>query len=60
MFQLSRSRRKDNPIESDDEANRARIQAVIDRAIELPEVKTPEPYEVVQFSGLEIDNEDAA
>jgi hypothetical protein len=60
MFKFSRSRKKDKPIESDEEASRARIQASIDRAIQIPEAKAPELHEVMQFSALEIVNEDAA
>ncbi|MGA9463008.1 MAG: hypothetical protein WBV28_09470 [Terracidiphilus sp.] len=60
MFQFSRSRKKDNPIESDEEASRARIQAAIDRAIQIPEVEPPQSCEVMQLSALEMINEDAA
>lgn len=36
---FSRSRKKDIPTEADLEANRARIQAAIDRALQMPEEK---------------------
>jgi hypothetical protein len=59
-FLFSRSPKKDNPIESDEEANRARIQLAIDRAIQIPEVEIPERHEVKQFPAREDVNENAA
>jgi len=60
MFQFSRFQSKDNPIESDGETNRARIQDAIDRAIQIPEVKMPQPHEMMQFPARQNVNEDAA
>jgi hypothetical protein len=59
-FLFSRSPEKDNSIESDEEANRARIQAAIDRALLIPEIEIPQRPEVNQFSALERVTENAA
>jgi len=42
---FSRSEKKDDLKVSDEEADRARIQAAIDRAIQIPEVEIPERHE---------------
>jgi hypothetical protein len=60
MFLFSRFQKKDNPIESDKEADRAQIQAAIDRAIQIPEVEIPQLHEVKQFPARENVNENAA
>jgi hypothetical protein len=46
--------------EPEEEANRARIQAAIDRAIQIPEVEIPQRHEVKQFPAREKVNENAA
>lgn len=58
MFLFSRSQK--NPSEPDEEANRARIQSAIDRAIQMPEVEVLEPLEVEQFPVYEPVNQNAA
>jgi hypothetical protein len=57
---FSRSQKKDDPTGSDEEAKRARIQAAIDRAIQIPEVEIPQQPEVKQFPARENINETAA
>ncbi|MGA2730561.1 MAG: hypothetical protein ABSE96_22330 [Terracidiphilus sp.] len=59
-FLFSRSPKNDNLIEPDEEANRARIQAAIDRAIQIPEVVIPQRHEMKQFPARENANENAA
>jgi len=59
-FLFSRSPKNDNLGESDEEANRARIQAAIDRAIQIPEVEIPQRHGVTHVLGHENVNENAA
>lgn len=49
-FLFSRSQKQEDLIEGDEEAVRARIQAAIDRAIQLPEVEIAEQHEAEPFA----------
>ncbi len=75
MALFSRSQKNDNSIEFEGEASRARIQAAIDRAIQVsetevsevqvPEMQVPEvaffePREVKQIPAFENESENAA
>ena len=57
---FSNSQKKDSSIESDQDAKRARLQAAIDRAIQIPEVEVAQPHEVTQFPARENIAENAA
>jgi hypothetical protein len=59
-FLFSRSPKNDNLGESDEEANRARIQNAIDRAIQIPEAEIPQRAGVQHFLGHDNVNENAA
>ena len=52
MISLFASAQKDNSIDFEEEANRARIQAVIDRVIEVPEVAIADEMQAF-FAGKE-------
>lgn len=59
MSLFSRSPKSDDSIEAE-ETNRARIQAAIDRAIQIIETEVPEPQEVKEFFACEEVRENAA
>ncbi len=60
MALFSRSQKNDNLTELEEEASRARIQAAIDRAIQVPEVMFFEPAAVKQVFTFENESENAA
>lgn len=59
-FLFSRSQKKDIRTEFDVAAERARIQAAIDRALQMPESEPPQRREVKEMSPIERVNENAA
>ena len=60
MSLFSRSPKKDSSTEPDDEMTRARIQAAIERALQVPEPEVPPFYKAKQFSGRDKASENAA
>lgn len=54
---FSRSEKKDDLIESEEDASRARIQAVIERALMMPNPDMSDLPEGMQFSAPEAVNE---